>query len=89
MADPNEGALWNEALSQVEKGWLQGPFDFDEEGNLVTAEGLQLANPASRFGVQKGSKLRAADDLKRSQTNRAAAVKTPVNLPTWGHFRLS
>ena len=86
VTDPNEGALWNEALCQVEKGWLQGPFKFDDEGNLVTNEGPQLANPAFRFGVQQGDKLRAVDDLKRSQTNRAAAVRTPVNLPTWDHF---
>ena len=86
VTDPNEGALWSEAVCQVEKGWLQGPFKFDDEGNLVTNEGPQLANPAFRFGVQQGDKLRAVDDLKRSQTNRAAAVRTPVNLPTWDHF---
>ena len=86
VTDPNEGALWDEAIAQVEKGWLHGPFAFDEEGNLVTEEGPQLANPAFRFGVQQGTKLRAVDDLKRSQTNRAAAVRTPVNLPTWDHF---
>ena len=52
----------------------------------MTEEGPQLANPAFRFGVQLGSKLRAVDDLKRSTTNRAADVRTPVKLPTWGHF---
>ena len=33
-----------------------------------------------------GGGLRAIDALKRRKTNRAAAIKTPVNLPTWGQF---
>ena len=45
-------------MGQVEKGWLRGPYGFDEEGGLVTAEGLQLAKPACRFGAQQGGKLR-------------------------------
>ena len=73
-------------MAQVEKGWLEGPYQFNEEESLVTAEGPQLANPAFGFVVQQGEKLRAVGDFKRSQTNRAAAVRTPVNLPTWGHF---
>ena len=30
--------------------------------------------------------MRAVDGLKRSQTKLAAAIRTPVNLPTWGQF---
>ena len=86
VTDPHEGKLWDDAVEQVEKGWLDGPFPFDEEGKMITGEGPQLVNPAFRFGVQQGEKLRAVDDLKRSQTNRAAAIRTPVNLPTWDHF---
>ena len=84
--DPNGRALWTEALARVEKGWLEGPYQYNEEGSLVTAGGPQLANPAFRFGVQLGGKLRAVGDLKRSQTNGAVAVRTPVNRPTWGRF---
>ena len=43
-------------------------------------------NPACRFSAQQVGKLRSADDLKRSSTNEAAFVKTPVNLPSWGHI---
>ena len=46
----------------------------------------QLANPAFRFRVQQGEKLRAVGDLKRSQAHWAAAVQTPADVPTWGHF---
>ena len=70
-------------------GWkrlVRRPIGFDEKGGLVTAQASQLANPAFRFGAQRGGELRAVGDLKRSRTNRAAAIRTPVNLPTWGHF---
>ena len=52
MADPNEPALWKEALAQ-------GPYDFDEEGSLLAAEGPQLANPALH-----GEKLRAYNKVR-------------------------
>ena len=45
-----------------------------------------MGNPAFRFRPQQGEKLGAVGDLKGSQTNRAAAIRTPVNLPTWSHF---
>ena len=34
--DSHEGALWEDALNQVDAGWLAGPFPFDVEGRLVT-----------------------------------------------------
>ena len=46
---PNGRALRTEALARVEKGWFEGPYQFNEEGSLETAEGPQLANPAFRF----------------------------------------
>ena len=73
-------------LGQVGEGWLDGPFPYDEDGRLLPVAGPQLANPASRFGFQLGKKQGASDDLKRSQINRAAAIQTPVNPPTWGYF---
>ena len=65
--------------------WLDGPFPFDENGGLVTGEGPQLADPAFRFRGQQGEELRAGYDLKRSEKAKAAVIRTPVNLPTWGH----
>ena len=82
VADPDRGALREDALDQVNRGWLDGPFPFDEYRKLVTGGGPQLANPASRFGAQQSKKLRSVDDPERSQTKGAAAVRAPVNPPT-------
>ena len=86
VTNPRGGQLWEDALDQVERGRLSGPSPFGVNGKLVTGDGPQLANPAFRFGAQQGPKLIAAGDLKRSQTNRAAAIRAPVNLQTRGHF---
>ena len=86
MTDPDERVLWEEAMEQVKKGQSNGPFQFDEEGRIATVGCPQTVSPAFGFGAQQGQKLRAVDDLKRCQTNRAAAIETPVNLPIWGHF---
>ena len=53
---------------------------------MATGPGPKLVNPASKFGARGDEKLRAACDLKRSQTNRAAAVRAPVNPPTGSYF---
>ena len=58
------------------------PVPFDEEGRLIAGKGPHLVNPACRFGGE----VRSVGDLKRSQTNRAAVVRTPANLPTSDHF---
>ena len=70
----------------MRKGWLDGPFPFAVEGKLVTGLGLQLVNPATKFGGQQVGELRAVDVVERSRTDPAAAVRTPVNPPTWGQF---
>ena len=85
VTDPRERDLWEDALDQVYSGWLDGTLSFDEEGRCVTGVGPQLTNPASRFGLQHGEKLRAVDDLKRRQADRAAAIQTPLKLPMRGH----
>ena len=72
-------------MDQGEKGWLHGRFLFDNEGKILIGKGPQKGIPASRFGAPKGDKLRAVDDLERSQTNRATAARAPVNVPTWDH----
>ena len=35
----------NEAMEQVEKGWLDGPSPLDAEGQLHTSDGPQVAQP--------------------------------------------
>ena len=85
-SDPNADQLWSEALDQAKKHWLHGPHPFNNEGELMVEGTPVLANPAFRFGVQQGQKLRAVDDLKRSATNDATFVATPMNLPSWDHI---
>ena len=45
-----------------------------------------VVNPAYRFGAQRPDNLGAADDLKRSLTNEAAAVNAPINRPSRDHL---
>ena len=87
---PRDSKLWGEALLQVERGWLEGPFEFLrdavlEEQGCSPGESFRC-NPSMRFGVSQRENLRAAGDLERSCTNRVAQVLTPINLPTWYHF---
>ena len=84
--DPDANQLRGEAADQVEKGWFDGPCPSDDQSRLLTGEGPQDVNPAFRFGAQQGEKLRAADDLKRSRANAAAAIRAPANLPLCDHF---
>ena len=83
--DPNAEQLWIEATDQVKKQWLHGPHPFNEHGELMVGGKPVRANPAFRFGAQQGKKLRAVDDLKRSATNDATFVATPINLPSRDH----
>ena len=81
--DPNASRLWFEAIGQVKKRWLDGPHRFNNGGGLLVNGKPVIANPTFRFGVQQGSKLRDVDDLKRSATNDATFVSTPINPPSW------
>ena len=73
-------------MGQVKKHWLDGPHRFNEQGGvLVNGEPL-IANPAFRLGIQQGSRLIAAGNLKRSATNDATVASTPINLPSWDHI---
>ena len=74
--------LRTESVEQVEKGRLEGPFPIDTEGQLLPGNGPQVVGPALRFRAALGESLGAVDDLRGSQTHRAAASRTPVILPT-------
>ena len=75
---PREKELWGGAMEHVE--------EWDAAGQLLAGEGPQMVSPVLRFRATQGEKLRAIDGIRRSQTNRAAAVRTPENLPARGHF---
>ena len=62
----HEQQLREEALDQIAKGWLDGPFPHGEDGKLPTEGGPAASVPC--FEIR--SELRAEDGL--SQTNRAS-----------------
>ena len=64
-------------MDQVKKHWLDDPQRYNESGELQEGDERVVANPAFRFGVQQGEKLRAVDGLKKSSTNDAAFIVTP------------
>ena len=71
----NADPLWEEALSQVEQGWLCPPFPFSPNGDIpFFAPGASSA--AFRFGVDLGNKLRACDDLRHNMVNLCSSVLT-------------
>ena len=80
--DPNERLLWFEALGQVKQHWRDGPRRFNEKGELLVGDEPFIASR----GAQQGQKLRAVDVFKRSATNVAASISTPINLPSRRHL---
>ena len=81
----NAKALWDEALDQCKKGWLNHPFPLSTDEKPYVLSNPEL-NIAFRFGVEQGSKLRACDDLRHSRTNLACVVETPIKLVSWDHL---
>ena len=51
---------------------------------LISNGKTTVANPAYRFVAQQSDELRAVDDLKKSITGEATAVRGPTNLPLRG-----
>ena len=66
------------AQEQVKKGWTDGPRPCTSTGELLWNGRLAEVNPAFRFGLKQGEKLRAAGDLKQSETTKTAAIRTPI-----------
>ena len=60
-------ALWVKTLQEVEKGWLEGPIQWDRlSGGAVVSR---------RFPLQQGQKLRPIDDYSMSQVNAALTTR--------------
>ena len=64
-----------------EKKWLQGPFSHDE---ISSRFGRWL--PVRRFGVRQNDKLRAIDDFRENQLNRAYSSVEKVVLHAMDHL---
>ena len=77
--------LWDEAMTQVDKGWFSPPEPLDSSGNFI-ANPQEACNIAFRFGVLQSDKLRGCDDFKDSLTNKTCHIATPITLPGWDHI---
>ncbi|CAE7799781.1 unnamed protein product [Symbiodinium sp. CCMP2592] len=69
-------AVWEESLGQVEKGWLSGPFTWDQMDQKYG--GTWVAS--KRFGVSQGDKVRAVDDLSQFQVNASVTETEKIQL---------
>ena len=81
----NAPQLWDETMGKVKKGWLCPPLSLADSG---CPDGFSPGryNIAFRFGVEQAAKLRACDDLRRSLSNSACSVLTPIRLVSWRHL---
>ena len=82
-APPPEGVGFQEAEGQIE-----GPCPFAYGGELFRNDEEPHVIPAHRFGVRRGGKLRAVDNLKMSDADRAAAPPCSQKTHTAGPRRL-
>ena len=80
----NAQLLWDEAMGQVQKGWLLLPAELAADGRPLSWRSKEF-DIAFRFGALQQDKLRARDDLKRPMTNLAFSISTPMQLISWGH----
>ena len=74
MSDQARDDLWDECVKEASEGWLSGPAPiqcFDKSRTI----------PVRRFPVEQDGKIRYCDNLKRSGTNAASSIKSPVVLP--------
>ena len=69
-------AVWKESLQQVEKGWLAGPFTWEQIDERFG--GTWIAS--KRFGVSQGDKVRAVDDLSQFQINASVTETEKIQL---------
>ena len=67
----------------MEGGWLEVSYEPSRDAVLAMMGESIRRRPALRSGVAQGGELRAAVDLKRSPTDRAAQVLTLINPPAW------
>ena len=77
--------LWEEAIAQVDRGWLYPPEPLDSNSNFLSRPSERF-NVEFRFGVPQAGKLRGCDDFKDSLANTTCRVQSPITLPGWDHI---
>ena len=69
-------AVWAESLDQVKKGWLRGPFSWEQIDKKYQGTWV----PSKRFGVVQGEKTRAVDDLSEFLINSTVSESEKIVL---------
>ncbi|CAE7388906.1 unnamed protein product, partial [Symbiodinium sp. CCMP2456] len=69
-------AVWDEALEQVNKGWLRGPYSWSE----IDAKYKGTWIGSKRFGILQGDKIRAIDDLSEFLVNSSVTETEKISL---------
>ena len=78
----NNAPLWQEARGQARKGRLSGQRPCSPTGEIFGDNEIIGVGAAFRLCVQQGSKPWAVNDPNAGETNGAAAIHTPANLPS-------
>ena len=81
---PHASVLWEEAMTQVQLGWLATPRLLSSSGRFADAPNFPINN-AFRIAVVQNEKIRACDDLLASGTNSSCSVLSPITIPSWEH----
>ena len=70
--------IWQEALKEVEKGWLSGPFSEETLETMLRDRTRFIVS--RRFGLVQSDKIRAIDDLSESCVNASYGSSYKLDL---------
>ena len=83
-ATKGDNEVWAEVIDQVNCGWIEGPFDINEDGSLADKPNCPV-NLVFCFPVFQQGNIRACDDCKRGRVNEFRSIDTHISLPNWAH----
>ena len=69
--------VWDQTIDEVQKGWLQGPFTFEQ---MKSRFDNQAWCASRRFPILQGQKLRLIDDAKESCLNDTVTTVNKLEL---------
>eukprot|EP00438_Fugacium_kawagutii_P017155 Skav211198 [mRNA] locus=scaffold2111:119634:121253:- [translate_table: standard] len=69
--------IWNGALEEAEKKWLDGPYDEAQVKNMLGP----LFVVSHRFGLEQSDKIRPIDDMSESLVNSCYGSVYKLDLP--------
>ena len=69
-------AVWDDTLSEVERGWLSKQMTEDDVASAVGDDFVV----ARRFGIKQSGKIRSIDDYSEPQTNQTNGTQEKIDL---------